>query len=366
MSSNPKFLKVQKLLIYPCLLLLIACSGTEEKSKRPTTPRKKKASRIIAPKNNTTYSLGDIIDFRVGLSEDSANIDSIKLEAPNVTETFTGSTFSWTSTNSRVGKPRLKLTVYFQGKKETLYPKVTILPGPPVQYTYRVINTYPHDDEAYTQGLFWHDSDLWESTGKPGASTMRKVELTTGKPVQMIDLDAQLFGEGAAIYQDQIYQLTYHAQKGFVYNLDLQLQREFRFSTETTEGWGLTHLDENLVVSDGSENLYVMEPDGFTEIDRIQVYDHNGLVINLNELENIEGRIYANVYGENYIVVIDPKSGAVVEEIDLTAIWPANPGDIDHVLNGIAFDPDTKRMFVTGKYWPNLYEVQTLRRANQP
>lgn len=346
------------------LMILIACSETQEKSNPSETPRRKKLSKLLEPKPNTTYRLDETISFKVGLSDESKSIDSLKLEAPDGVLGFAGESFDWTPGKKRVGSPKLKLTVFFAGKKETLYPKVRIHPeNPPIAYTYRVVNTYPHDDRAYTQGLFWHDDKLWESTGKEGTSTMRQVDLNTGNILQQIDLDRALFGEGAAIHNGEIYQLTWHGQKGFVYNLNLEKQREFQYPNP---GWGLTNLGDKLIMSDGTENLYIMDPGSFSEIDRLQVYDNQGKVDQLNELENVEGKIYANVYGEKYVVVIDPETGAVEEKIDFTAVWPEQTAGIDYVLNGIAYLKDSERLFVTGKYWPHLYEVQKLRRANQP
>ncbi len=362
-----KYLKVHKLLIPAlCLLLIISCSDTEEKTQAKTPIIKKKASKLVSPVINQQYKLGDDITFEVSLKDSSQAVDSITLEVNKEITTFNKGAFTWSPKPARVGSPRIKLTAFFGGKKETHYPKVKILPEEqPLQYTYRVINTYPHDPQAYIQGLFWHDGMLWESTGKEGASTMRKVDLQTGTPIQKIDLDPSLFGEGAVLFQEKIYQLTWVAQKGFVYDQNLKQIGEFRYPTE---GWGITNLDDNFIMSDGTENLYIMEPDGFTEIDRLQVHDNQGKVGDLNELENVNGKIYANVYGKEYIAVINPSTGAVEATIDFEGIWPRNNSNssMDYVLNGIAYDTNRNRLFVTGKYWPNLYEVELLQRGNQP
>ena len=245
-----KYLKVFKLLVpVIALSLVVACSDSDPKeqpaSKSPII--KKKASKLVNPSINQEYKLGEEINFEVSLKDETLSIDSISLELKDQQVTFTSSSFTWSPEQARVGKPRIKLTVFFDGKKETHYPKILMLPeASPVQYTYRVINTYPHDPSAYTQGLFWHDGLLWESTGKEGASTMRKVDLQSGNPTQKIDLDRSLFGEGAAIHDNKIYQLTWTSQKGFIYDLNLQKQREFPFITTTGEGWGLTNLNDHL------------------------------------------------------------------------------------------------------------------------
>lgn len=363
-----KFLNAYKLLL-PCLVLLlsVACSdsGSEKPSKKSPII-KKKVSKLISPAINQEYKLGEEINFEISLKDETSSIDSISLESNKQQITFKDPSFTWSPEQARVGQPKIKLTTYFNGKKETHYPKIKVLPeASPIEYTYRIINTYPHDSQAYTQGLFWHDGVLWESTGKEGASSMRKVDLATGESIKKIDLDAALFGEGAVLFQDKIYQLTWTAQKGFIYDQELNQTGEFRYPTE---GWGITNLGENLIMSDGTQNLYIMEPDGFTEIDRLQVFDNIGEVGDLNELENVNGKIYANVYGKEYIAVIDPATGAVEATIDFEGIWPRNNSNssLDYVLNGIAYAADENRLFVTGKYWPNLFEVELLQRGNQP
>lgn len=368
----PKYLKIHKFL-FPAiaLLLSVSCSDTDSKeqssAKKPII--KKKISKLVSPVINQEYKLGDEISFEVTLKDETQSIDSITIEVNKQQVSFPNSTFTWTPAQPRVGQPKIKLTAYFGDKKETHYPKIKVLPKTsPVRYTYRVINTYPHDASAYTQGLFWHDGILWESTGKEGASTMRKVDMQSGKPIYKIDLDPSLFGEGAVLYMDKVYQLTWTSQRGFIYDLELQKQREFRFNTSTGEGWGITNLNDKLIVSDGSENLSIMEPEGFTEFDRLQVYDNLDKVSGLNELENVNGKIYANVYGKEYIAVIDPGTGAVEATIDFEGIWPRtnDNSSMEYVLNGIAYATDENRLFITGKYWPNLFEVELLQRANQP
>lgn len=229
-------------------------------------------------------------------------------------------------------------------------------PQAPV-YGYTVVRTYPHDREAFTQGLAFDDEGvLYESTGQRGQSSLRRVELSSGAVLQRHDLPAALFGEGVAVFGDRIVQLTWQAGRAFLYDkANFDLLREF---TYRTEGWGLTHDGRRLIMSDGTATLYFLRPDTFAETARLTVRDHRGPVIRLNELEYVRGEILANVWQTDRIARIDPQTGHVTGWIDLTGLLP--PSDrrqpVD-VLNGIAYDPRTDRLFVTGKWWPKLFEI---------
>ncbi|HJX71423.1 MAG TPA: glutaminyl-peptide cyclotransferase, partial [Bacteroidales bacterium] len=208
------------------------------------------------------------------------------------------------------------------------------------------------------QGLIYHDGYLLESTGQNGKSSLRKVRISTGEIVQIVNLDPSFFGEGIAILQNKIYQLTWRTQTGFIYNLsDFELLKTFNYTNE--EGWGLTSMNDNLVMTDGSSFICIIEAEYFTQIEQIDVLNHKGRVLQLNELEYINGKILANVLGESFIVVIDPSNGKVTGEIELKALIPKGLEEEMHkVLNGIAYDKETKHLFVTGKYWPLLYEIE--------
>lgn len=228
----------------------------------------------------------------------------------------------------------------------------------PKNREYELIATYPHDAKAYTQGLFYHNGFLYESTGHQGQSSVRKVAIQSGKIIQLTTLEANYFGEGLTMINNQVFQITYKAQLGFVYDLEtLKPIRQVNY--QIMEGWGLAYNGTQLIMSDGSAKIYFIEDEYFTEIGRQEVFDDKGMVTNLNELEYVNGQVYANVYGQKHVVVIDPESGKVTEKIDLTALFPKNiPDNIDHVLNGIAYNPDNGHFFVTGKYWPVLYEIK--------
>lgn len=225
------------------------------------------------------------------------------------------------------------------------------------EYGYVVKNVYPHDPFAFTQGLVYLDGVLYESTGLRGRSSLRKVELETGRVLEKSSLLPMFFGEGIAVFGDRIYQLTWTSGVGFVYDrASLRLLREFRYGLE---GWGMTHDGEHLIVSDGSPELYFWDPDTLAETRRLTVTDGGRPVDDLNELEVIDGEIWANVWQQDRIARISPESGKVLGWIDLSGLLP--PGDRhggEDVLNGIAYDPDTGRVFVTGKLWPKLFEIE--------
>jgi glutamine cyclotransferase len=227
--------------------------------------------------------------------------------------------------------------------------------------TYSIVGSYPHDTSFFTEGLLIYKGDLYESAGDPdytGKSRLMKVDLKTGKALQSISLDKKYFGEGIVILNDTIYQLTYREKTGFMYSLkDFKKLKEF---TINTEGWGMTTDGKEIIATDGSSNLYYYEPSTFRLLRTLAVTEAGGLSFNLNELEYIDGYIYANQWQKPFLLKIDPASGTIVAKADLTDLWNrvlAKDPSAD-VLNGIAYDSTTKKMYVTGKRWPDLYEIQ--------
>ncbi|MBU2008839.1 MAG: glutaminyl-peptide cyclotransferase [Chloroflexi bacterium] len=224
-------------------------------------------------------------------------------------------------------------------------------------YTYEIINTYPHDQKAFTQGLVFSGGALYEGTGLYGASTLRRVDLETGEVLQIRKLPEQLFGEGITIWRDRIIQLTWREGIGFVYDKNsFELLEQFTYSTE---GWGITHDGNHLVMSDGTSTLYFLHPDNFKETGRIEVSDNFGPVTRLNELEYVRGEIYANVWLTNRIARLSPTTGKVIGWIEMDGLLGQEelrePVD---VLNGIAYDAENDRLFVTGKLWPKVFEIK--------
>lgn len=226
-------------------------------------------------------------------------------------------------------------------------------------YSYEIVNTFPHDRRAFTQGLVYRDGVLYESTGLRGRSSLRRVELETGRVLERRMLLPPYFAEGIAVLGEKIYQLTWTSGVGFVYDREsMQLVREFRYGLE---GWGMTEDGDNLIVSDGSATLYFWDPDTLLETRRITVRDGGVKVGNLNELEYIDGEIYANIWMKERIARISPETGEVLSWIDLTGILDERNGDED-VLNGIAWDAAGRRLFVTGKLWPKLFEIELVKK----
>jgi len=224
-------------------------------------------------------------------------------------------------------------------------------------YSYRVVHSYPHDPGAFTEGLVYDHGDLFESTGLLGRSSLRRVDLQTGTVLQSLALSNDYFGEGLTVFQNRLIQLTWQSQVGFVYALEsFRLLRQFNYPGE---GWGLTQDGRRLIMSDGSPTLRFLDPETLAETGRLEVRASGASVYQLNELEFVDGEIYANIWKTDRIARIDPTTGNVVGWIDLAGLLspPERPEDPEAVLNGIAYDADGHRLFVTGKLWPRLFEI---------
>ena len=230
----------------------------------------------------------------------------------------------------------------------------TPVDGEPVHYTYNVVNVYPHDEAAFTQGLVFEGGFLYEGTGLYGQSSLRRVELETGNITQLYSLPDQFFGEGITIFEDKIIQLTYKSGKGFVYDRSsFDLLQQFEYSTQ---GWGITYDGSRLIMSIGNATLYFLDTETFQIIGEVEVYDEEP-VDELNELEYINGRVYANVWKKDRIAIINPETGNVTGWIDLSGINDSEKIG-ENVLNGIAYDQNGDRLFVTGKMWSKLFEIE--------
>jgi len=221
------------------------------------------------------------------------------------------------------------------------------------------VNAYPHDPRAFCQGLVIHDGVLYEGTGQYGSSALREVDLKTGRVIKQFTLDRQFFGEGITLMGDSLYQLTWRARQAFVFDREtFEYQKTFRYRGE---GWGLTHDGTHLIMSDGTSTLRFLDPQTFKEVRRVSVRNGRRRIDQLNELEYVDGEIYANIWKSDVIARISPADGRILGWIDLTPLWPARQRpDPEAVLNGIAWDAENNRLFVTGKHWPRLYEIRVV------
>lgn len=235
---------------------------------------------------------------------------------------------------------------------------------PVPEYTFKVVREFPHDPTAFTQGLIYHSGFLYEGTGLNGRSSLRKVQLETGKVIQRVNLDSQFFGEGITLFKNEIVQLTWQSQVGFIYNLsDFRFLRQFSYPGE---GWGLTTHGNEIFMSDGTAEIRVLDGETLKEKRRLKVHDGNTAINELNELEFVEGEIFANIWQTDRIARISPQSGKVVGWIDLTGLLsPIYRREEGAVLNGIAYDAAHKRLFVTGKLWPRIFEIQLVRKQQK-
>lgn len=226
-------------------------------------------------------------------------------------------------------------------------------------YQHRVVRTYPHDRKAFTQGLVYSDGVFYESTGLLGESSVRKVAIETGEVLRRHDLAAQYFAEGLTEWGQTLVQLTWTNGVAFVYDRETFKQLT-RFSY-TGQGWGLTRTDRHLVMSDGTATLKLLDPSSFAQVSTLQVHDEHGPVTALNELEMVRGELFANVWQSDRIAMIGPDSGTVTGWLDFRGLLPASERDRVDVLNGIAYDAEGDRLFVTGKWWPTVFQVEVVR-----
>ncbi|WP_299386211.1 glutaminyl-peptide cyclotransferase [uncultured Lacinutrix sp.] len=266
-------------------------------------------------------------------------------------------------TDFKLGSHDIIATIKYDGETETAIQNVSIVNNvAPKVFGYEIINTYPHDITSYTQGLEFFNGELYESTGQKGESKLRKVNYKTGEVLKNVDLADNYFGEGLTVLNNNIYQLTWLSGKGFVYNADtFERTSTFKFG-KSQEGWGICNDGKMLYKSDGTEKIWHLNPETLVEDGNIQVYTNKGKIGKLNELEWINGKIYANIYQKNGVVIINPENGATEAVIDFS---PLKERVTKHkgldVLNGIAYNPETQTIFVTGKRWDKLFEVKIIK-----
>ncbi len=341
-----RLFKILTITVLP--LFMIACGSNSEK--------KSKNFSIVTNTKRNTISNNETLTLSIKNSK-NLTIDSV---AYKINNQKTSDNFDLSK--SKLGKQVIEAAVYYNGQNESISTNIIILNSfTPKIYSFKIINEYPHDITSYTQGLEFYNGELYESTGQLGKSKLRKVDYKTGEVLKNINLTKDYFGEGLTILNDNIYQLTWQSGIGFVYDVNtFEKKSSFKYG-KSKEGWGLCNDGKVLYKSDGTENIWILDPETLVEKDHIQVYRNKGKVENLNELEWIDGKIYSNSYQNDGVAIINPENGAVEALINFSSLKKkVKQHPTLDVLNGIAYNPDTNTIFVTGKHWDKLFEVEII------
>ena len=336
-----------------------------------TSKREKPSNNVVVSspieirfdRGNSNFKMGDSIAVTVSLRDSELVLSNIEVFVNELLLIKLDSfpfNITFSTTERTVGRNLIRVSASNKDVRQSKSASFNLFPKKrPEAYSYVVKAVFDHDKDAYTQGLFFHDGILFEGTGQRGRSGIRQVNLTDGAVLKRHTLDRKLFGEGIVYFEGFIYQLTWNSQMGIMYSADdLSEIRRFYY---TGEGWGLTTDSTSLIRSDGTNKLFFHKPDDFSLIKTIEVYTNSGPLDKLNELEYINGKIYANIYQEHEIAIINPSNGVVEGMINLKGILPKKfKTSHDDVLNGIAFDAENNRLFVTGKYWAKLFEIELI------
>ena len=335
-----------KLLTFIGLSVLISACGTTPKSN--FSIRTNSDTNIISNAETLSIEL---------LNPNNRDYDSIQLtlDTKKISTSVDLSTMP-------LGEKLIKAKVFYDDTFEVVLKKVIIVNAvAPKLYTYEIVNTYPHDITSYTQGLEFYKGELYESTGQYGESKLRKLDYKNGTVLKTINLNSAYFGEGLSVLNDKIYQLTWKEGRGLVYDVNSLEQIETFNYGQSKEGWGLCNDGKKLYKSDGSEFLWFLNPITLAEEGSLQAYTNKGKLTNLNELEWVNGKIYANRYQKNGVAIINPNNGAIEAVIDFKTLRTkvTKHQGLD-VLNGMAYNPQTKTLFVTGKRWDKLFEVRII------
>ncbi|WP_257666622.1 glutaminyl-peptide cyclotransferase [Parapedobacter tibetensis] len=351
---------MNKFIYFPAVLIaFIASCNTQKNASK---------FRFTTPEAGMVVKIGDAIPLKLEFPSD-VSIDSIVYSMDDeVLARKTDSTpITLDTEKAAFGSRTISARLYYGGEERIAYSNIVVVPPTPKRYGFKVVNEYPHDPKAYTQGLEFDDNGALyestgnESTGQNGKSSLRKINYQSGEVLRRIDLDENYFGEGLTIVGDKIIQLTWREKIGFVYSKNNFAKiGEFPYG-QSPEGWGLCYDGNRLIKSDGSSKLYFLNKDTYVEEGFVEVFNDRGPVDSLNELEYIDGKVYANVYQEDTIVIINPQTGAIEGEANLIGIYP-DKATSNNELNGIAYDRQGDRLFVTGKLWSKLYEIELIAR----
>jgi len=331
----------------------------------------------ISPEAGSAYKAGDAVNVKVSLPSD-AKVDSIVylIDSTKFASKKDSSALSLKTDAMPLGIKLITARVYQGGTRQEVSTNIVLLAAKaPEKYTFKVVKVFPHDTSCYTEGLLYQDGFLYEGGGgqsrQPaghtdadttiGQSSVRKVDLNTGRVLKKTMVDPTVFGEGIAIVSDKLIELTWKEKIGYIYDKNTFKLLSTFTNNIGVEGWGMTFDGNKLYMDDSTNRIWFIDKNSWHALGYIDVYDDKGPIDSLNELEYIDGKIYANVYTQDYIMVIDPKTGAVLEKIDMSALYPEPRTPPAEVLNGIAYDAKGKRIFVTGKKWQHLYQVEFVK-----
>ena len=338
-------------------LILTSCGNDKKEAKDLFSIQIKDAKKAYKPSDKLLVSIRN---------KDNTQIDSVTYSLRNVTIAVSEKNKQQTISleNQKLGKQQITATIFADGESYQTQKEIIILSAtPPELYTYKVLEIYPHDSNAFTQGLEFEGDTLYESTGRRGESTLRKTDYKTGEILQQVKLDNKYFGEGLTILNNKVYQLTWQANTGFIYD-EQTLERTGSFVyNNSKEGWGLCHSGSKIYKSDGTEKIWSLNPETLAEMDYIELYTHTSRIPKVNELEWVEGKIYANVWEQSSIAIINPKNGAVEGVIDLNGLKEkVTQTPQVNVLNGIAYKGEKDILYITGKYWDKLFKIQIVKK----
>jgi glutamine cyclotransferase len=346
------------LLLTAVAMLALGCAGCNKKTQE--------AGLSITPEAGTSYKQGQQVSVKLSYPTDTKPDSIVYLvDSTRFASKKDSSAVSLKTDSLHLGPRSVTAKLFQGGKSEDVSTNIVLLaPKAPDQYTFKIEKVYPHDTSSFTEGLLYQDGYLYESTGQPKHSKLMKVNLETGKPVMQAKLDTQYFGEGSAIIGDKIIMLTYQDPRFlFVFDKNTFKLLDTKPYHVGVEGWGLCFDGKKLYTDDSTNRIWFLDKDTYRQTGYVDVYDNEGPVNAINELEYIEGKLYANVWEKNIIVIIDPKTGAVTGRIDLTNLYPQNKRNLNSdVLNGIAYDKATGRIFLTGKYWDKLFQVKFIKK----
>lgn len=346
-------MKFYNLLPLTFLFLLLANCGDSNKEKEIFS--------LEINNKQRTYTPNDVV--KVNLSnEENIQPDSIAYFLNKERLSISGDEISLSG--HKLGQRTIKAKIYKDGKEYGASQDITIVSSTrPKLYTYKILETYPHDIKAYTQGLEFHNDTLYESTGQYKKSSLRKTDYKSGEVLQQVNLSDGYFGEGLTILNDKIYQLTWREKTGFIYDLATMEQTGTFVYGESLEGWGLCQDGKNIYKSDGTDRIWTLNPNTLAEKDYIEIFTNTSKINSVNELEWVEGKIYANVYLKGSIAIIDPKNGAVEGVIDLTDLKDkvTQHPELD-VLNGIAYNGEPNILYITGKNWDKLFKIEIIEK----